>query len=824
MASSTIKVPYTQQFAPATTPLHKLLAILRQKKGNRIALRDALASAFFGDTNSPEKMAANTLIALKFHGIIDDNCNPTLLGNEMLGAEKKSVALGLLAKNILLKLDGLTLIETLREMQMADAEFTLGSITDELRQRGFEVSDNSSDLSGVLNWLRAAGVLTDYKVNEDRYAELAGASPKAIEALKDLTQSQIAFIRALLAIGTKEWIEHNKVVEHAEALYSGQVSFGWKELDRTVLQPLVKTGLIEFRKAPKTDGGRGGKPAAVRATGKFEKEVADPILEPMYRSAGYRDVRKIRSIPLAALVNDIKGNDDAARGKSLEILAIRICQLLDLDFMGWRETDDRLVGGGEVDGLMHTARLVYSRWQIQCKASDKIVLEAIAKEVGVSEITLANVILIVSTGTMTGGAKTYRQKIISKSPLNIVVIDGHQLDVIVKDPAAIVSILKEQAQDAMRSKPQSASLVRKAIDGGAIGGGGTDGAPGVVPNVQSGGDSPNEGGESEPPKLFKSYYATAKGSMYLGDAYDILRSLIYQGIRVKMLFTSPPFALIHKKAYGNEDQDKYVAWFMRFAPLFQQILEPNGSFVMDIGGSWLPGIPARSTYQYKLMLKLCDSGFYLNQEFYHYNPARLPSPAEWVTIRRIRVKDAINNVWWFGKQPFVDSSNLRILNEYSASMRALLKNGYKAKLRPSGHDISTNFKFDRGGSIPSNMLQLANTESNSHYLRECKRMDMKPHPARFPIGLPNFFIKFLTQPGDLILDPFAGSNVTGESAELLGRRWIGCEISEDYVKTSQFRFTKPYAPQSPAPTKTKRVARGDPSLFQAGACQEFGFG
>lgn len=294
------------------------------------------------------------------------------------------------------------------------------------------------------------------------------------------------------------------------------------------------------------------------------------------------------------------------------------------------------------------------------------------------------------------------------------------------------------------------------------------------------------------PRCSMRAYATPHGTMYQGDAYDVLRFLIREGVRVKLLFTSPPFALIRKKAYGNQEQEKYVAWFMRFAPLFHEILEPDGSFVMDIGGSWLPGLPARSVYQYKLLLQLCESDFYLAQEFYHYNPARLPTPAEWVTVRRLRVKDAMNHVWWFVKDPMAaDADNRRVLREYSDAMKGLLKNGYKAKLRPSGHDISTKFIVDHGGSIPPNLLQFSNTESNSHYLQACKRDGIAPHPARFPAALPAFFIRFLTKPGDLVMDPFAGSNVTGEAAEALGRRWIGSEISEEYIRGSKFRFERP---------------------------------
>jgi DNA modification methylase len=816
-----MKIPYTQQFTPKATPLRRLLGIVRQHQGNPGKLQKAIGKAFFGETNDPDGMARNTLIALKYHNILDTGCNPTAdLGIPLIDAKPESAAVEILAKNILLNFHGVILVETLREMKQGGLRFNLGAITEELRLRGFEASSNSSDLSGVLGWLREADVLAEYEVNEQRYAELVGATAQVVEALKDLSEGQIAFLRAMVALNISDWTPHNVIVQHAESVFTGQASFNWKDLDRQILQPLTKVELIEFRKAAKSaPSARGGKSAEVRPTPKFENEVAEPILKPLYEAAGYKDIRRIRSIPLATLVANIRQkDDDNLRGESLEILAIRVCQLLGLDFMGWRETDEEIVAGGEVDGFMHSARLIYSRWQVQCKASDKISYETLAKEVGVSEVTLANVILIVSTGAVTEGAAKYRQRIISKSPLNIAIIDGAKLDAIVANPALIGDIMQAQALDAMQAKPKPTSLIRKTQDDGDSGEGtGWDDNGGG----DSGGDVGGSGGpeslpdpvaEQSPPvesatanckaadrpdsqkPLFDLAYSTPHGSMYCGDAYDVLQFLIQRGVRVKLLFTSPPFALIRKKEYGNEDQERYVAWFMRFAPLFREILEPGGSFVMDIGGSWLPGLPARSVYQYKLLLRLCESGFYLAQEFFHYNPAKLPTPAEWVTVRRLRVKDAINNVWWFVKEPFVDSDNRRVLRAYSESMKGLIRNGYKAKKRPSGHDISAKFQKDNGGAIPPNLLEFANTDSNGHYLQACKQAGIKPHPARFPAALPDFFIRFLTQPGDVVLDPFAGSNVTGEAAEGLERRWLACEISDEYIAGSRFRFAVPATP------------------------------
>jgi DNA modification methylase len=287
------------------------------------------------------------------------------------------------------------------------------------------------------------------------------------------------------------------------------------------------------------------------------------------------------------------------------------------------------------------------------------------------------------------------------------------------------------------------------------------------------------------PSAFQPLYETSWGRAVVADSLDVMRAL--PGESIDLVMTSPPFALKRKKEYGNKDSHEYVAWFQPFALEVHRLLKPSGSLVIDIGGTWNTGTPTRSVYQYELLIRLTET-FHFAQEFFWHNPAKLPSPAEWVTVRRIRVTDAVNTVWWLSKSEWPKADNKRVLRPYSDSMKSLIKNGYKAKLRPSGHDISTNFRRDLGGSIPHNLLQISNTDSNSGYLRMCASKGIKPHPARFPQGLPEFFIKFLTDPGDMVLDPFAGSNVTGRAAEDLGRYWLAVELSPEYLKASKFRF------------------------------------
>lgn len=306
------------------------------------------------------------------------------------------------------------------------------------------------------------------------------------------------------------------------------------------------------------------------------------------------------------------------------------------------------------------------------------------------------------------------------------------------------------------------------------------------------------------PQAFRdSYYSTKRGEAFLGDSLKFM-PLIKSG-SIDLIMTSPPFALTRKKEYGNEDQDRYVDWFMSFAPELNRILKLDGSFILDLCGAYVPGFPVRSVYLFELVVRLVkEAGFHLAQEFYHYNPSRLPAPAEWVNVRRVRVKDSVNVVWWLSKTKNPKANNRNVLNPYSDSMHTLLKNGYKAKLRPSGHDISSNFSKDNGGAIPSNLLQLANTESNSAYQRLCRENDIKIHPARYPAGFAEFFIKFLTDKDDIIYDPFTGSNTTGYVAEKLKRYWIASELTKEYLDGSKFRFEELGAPKKESDSKTQQ--------------------
>lgn len=288
-------------------------------------------------------------------------------------------------------------------------------------------------------------------------------------------------------------------------------------------------------------------------------------------------------------------------------------------------------------------------------------------------------------------------------------------------------------------------------------------------------------------------YETKLGQMFLGDAQEVLRSesiAQFKG-KVQLIFTSPPFPLNRKKKYGNRQGNEYVEWLVGFASLFEELLAPDGSIVMELGNSWEPGRPVMSPLNVRALLSFLDKGkLNLCQQFICYNPSRLPSPAQWVNVERIRVKDAFTYVWWLSPVDRPKANNRHVPKPYSSSMRQLLSSrDYNSGKRPSEHSIGTkSFLRDNNGAIPPNVLVMANTRANDPYLAYCRQHNLTPHPARMQLGLPKFFIEFLTEPGDIVLDPFAGSNTTGAIAEQLGRRWISIEIEEKYVTASKAWF------------------------------------
>ncbi len=314
----------------------------------------------------------------------------------------------------------------------------------------------------------------------------------------------------------------------------------------------------------------------------------------------------------------------------------------------------------------------------------------------------------------------------------------------------------------------------------------------------------------------KKNYTTQYGKNIVGEFIDLSKNYLRQYYKNKfnLIITSPPFPLNCKKRYGNLQGKEYYRWFVDLAPIFSDLLTEDDSLVIEMGNVWELGRPIQSLLHLECLFGLVkhpDTDLRLIQEFICYNPSRLPSPAQWVTVNRIRTVDSYTHIWWIAKNDFPKADNTNTLRPYSKSMQRLLKTKkYNSGKRPSQHDIGENsFAKNNGGSIahnllelepidskrevrlPHNVLSFSNNSSNDYYLRRCKEENTLPHPARMHGGLISFFIKFLTDENDLILDPFAGSNTTGYCAERLMRRWVSIEANDEYANSSIFRFEEP---------------------------------
>lgn len=312
-------------------------------------------------------------------------------------------------------------------------------------------------------------------------------------------------------------------------------------------------------------------------------------------------------------------------------------------------------------------------------------------------------------------------------------------------------------------------------------------------------------------------YRTALGIMYQAKVEHFLASDRAKDLegKVNLIFTSPPFPLQAPKKYGNKTGDLYLNWLAELAPGLTKLLTSDGSIVVELGNAWEKGHPVMSTLPLRALLKFQESGdLFVNQQFICHNPARLPSPIEWVNKQRIRVKDTYTHVWWMSKTERPKADNRRVLVPYSASMKKLLETrNYNAGARPSGHVIGEkSFLADNGGAIPSNVLEyreeepeqelvdllseqfpsstlrFSNTAAGTPYREYCRTNNVVAHPAPMQLDLVRFFVKLLTDEGDLVYDPFGGSNTTGSVAEELSRKWISTEPLYDYIRGSVGRF------------------------------------
>jgi DNA modification methylase len=263
----------------------------------------------------------------------------------------------------------------------------------------------------------------------------------------------------------------------------------------------------------------------------------------------------------------------------------------------------------------------------------------------------------------------------------------------------------------------------------------------------------------------RPYFSTKLGRMELVDAEAALARL--DSGSVDLILASPPFGEVKPQENEATSSQRYLRWFEPLAREMQRALRPSGSLVLELGGQWLPRQATRSLYQFEVLLLLCrELGFHLAQEFYAISPGKTEQP-QWAADSRLRVRDAVNCLWWLSKSPHPKARGRRVADSAIATQADRLVDGLEDE--------------------PVNVLALPHSK-DAAYLRYCRKHGLQPQPNRFPPALPEFFIRMLTDPNDLVVDPFAGSCVTGAVAEKLGRRWLCIELEEQYLRGAVGRF------------------------------------
>lgn len=445
-------LPFGSEFSPSQIELPTVLAIAEAHGGDWKAFEAAVRAAYFEDHNTSDynrgKLANNTKLGMIAYGIIDREATLTDFGKELLTLKDNDQALyNRLAKHILLKLHGMTLMRCIQDMVAAGETVNLTTLREGLAARGIHYPSGGKHPSMMRLWLAKAGVFVGsrWQIDPFRVEDVLGLNPDEFEVLADFTSEQRAFLRALANTGTSEPQPANEIVKLATATYG--VKFPEKSLPKLVLNTLETAGYIT---AEKTTTGRGAKPFQVTPTSKLIADVIEPLLEQLKGQTDPKLLALLRT-PLSAILEQIKDKDRYKAGLALEALAFKIMRLLDMTYVATRLRANQ-TGGAEVDLVFESARLVFSRWQVQCKNTARVSLDDIAKEVGLTHFLKSNVVIMVTTGEIGSEARRYANKIMADSNLAIVMLDGGDLSAISESPAKIIRSFEREARHAMNLK------------------------------------------------------------------------------------------------------------------------------------------------------------------------------------------------------------------------------------------------------------------------------------------------------------------------------------------------------------------------------------
>lgn len=445
-------LPFGSEFSPSQIDLPNLLEIVVKHAGHVKALEEVVLNCFFSNHASNienrQKLAMNCRLGMKAYGIIDDKVNPTDFGLCLYALRHDENQLySALACHILLKLKGMALIQCIQDMTAAGEEVNLTTLRVGLADRGIHYPPGGKHPSMMRLWLAKAGIFVGsrWQVDDLRLREVLGTDPKDFDVLSRFTVEQRAFLLALANTGVTEPQPSNEIARLAAATYG--IKFPEKSLPKLVLNALIEAGYIT---ATKTTVGRGAKPFLVEPTEKLVAEIVKPLLEQLETQIDSKLLELLKK-PLSSILTEIDSNDRYIAGLALEALAFKLMRLLDMDYVATR-LRAAATGGAEVDLIFESARLVFSRWQVQCKNTNRVHLDDVAKEVGLTHFLKSTVIVMVSTGEIGSEARRYANKIMADSNLCIVMIDHSDLNTIRNNPVHIVQAFNREARHAMALK------------------------------------------------------------------------------------------------------------------------------------------------------------------------------------------------------------------------------------------------------------------------------------------------------------------------------------------------------------------------------------
>lgn len=446
-------LPFGSEFSPSQIELSELLDLAMAHAGDVKALQAAIQARFFathgaGNAKNQATLAMNCRLGMKAYGVIDEDANPTDFGRKLHNIRNdESKLYESLARHILLNLKGMALVQCIRDMTAAGELVNLTTLRSGLAERGIHYPSGGKHPSMMRLWLAKAGVFVGdrWQVDDLRLAAVLGADPADYGVLSHFTKEQCAFLLALANTGLTDPQPANEIAKLAAATYG--VKFPEKSLPKLVLNALIDAGYIT---ATKTTEGRGAKPFLVTPTAKLNAEVVVPLLEQLKDQTDPKLLDLLRK-PFADILIEIDSSDRYISGLALEALAFKLMRLLDMRFVATR-LRAQVTGGAETDLIFDCDRLVYSRWQVQCKNTARVSLDDLAKEVGLVHLLKPNVIVIVSTGDIGAEARRYANKVMAETNLCIVMIDRTDLNQIRNNPTHIVDAFNREARHAMTLK------------------------------------------------------------------------------------------------------------------------------------------------------------------------------------------------------------------------------------------------------------------------------------------------------------------------------------------------------------------------------------